>query len=780
MSARIRSMKSNNPKSNSIKIFTKTFTSNFMRSSDKSPNKNNEFGITRSTKFSDNNITNTLASSIRSISQFKSRKKEKPIFINLEDFHKQFILNKNKDNNTLLRMNTHNSRYNSIKSKFISINDYPKNNTIRLKKSLSPSFLVSSSIEKSRNLLINDKHRNEKSKENYSNSYFSSIFDNKNKNKTLHLEEISKISKKKKINNNTESISNDFQSNIFKNIFSPNNINELEPINKQKESNIKLNILNTIIDKSIDKSSNSNNIDSNTNQSIHSIKGKIAEKRTNYYLGRNKISLNDQLAYPCFNSYLFARAKRYENVDQFMYKTRLMVLDKYIQNVNKNTYLKQMTLNENTFEKQMLNQRTLELMKKLFFSYNTTLDQYLKYLGKKFREMNEENERLKQNIIKICMDIDQMRQQMIRGLTLIREGYAIKFFLMCVKNHTLSIEKFKEEDIEDIENERLKLNENFYLISNKSKTKNRKNSRKSSLYFNKNLRKFGFFSSHKNVKLNDSNSFNKEDNNNTNKINLETYKSTHNVLKKAKKKFSPFVFDSIEEFFEHFDAISTKLNLLIKQNNDKYANIKYLKLELLSITKSTEGQRKECMILGNKIELYEQNLENLKLKNKKLSAQLDGYIDNKFQTDVKLTLVLRNIYNIYNNIKKYFEVKSIKKDDVITFGRQLYLKIIEDFYLKLTNNVLEVKRKYPIEYEKIKLQMEKRKKEAAFTLFQKLLSQKIIIKIDAVLKRSSKVIYQRFRKTNDYMKYYKSQKNKKKEKKKTKMELFFEYLDDKE
>ena len=223
-----------------------------------------------------------------------------------------------------------------------------------------------------------------------------------------------------------------------------------------------------------------------------------------------------------------------------------------------------------------------------------------------------------------------------------------------------------------------------------------------------------------------------------------------------------------------------KLNLLIKQNNDKYANIKYLKLELVSITKSTEGLRKECMLLDNKIKLYEQNLEILKLKNKNLSSQLDGHIDNKFQTDVKLTLVLKNIYSIYNNIKKYFEVKSIKKDDIITFGRQLYLKIIEDFYLKITDNVLEDKRKYPIEYEKIKLQMEKRKKEAAFTLFQKLLSQKIIIKIDAVLKRSSKVIYQRFRKTNDYRKYYKSQNNKKKEKKKTKMELFFEYLDDKD
>ena len=780
MSARILSIKSNISKNKTIKIFAKTVTSNFMKSSEKSPKQTTEFVITRSTRFSDNNITNTLASSIRTISQFKSRKKEKPILINLENYHKQFILNKNKKNRTLLGIytqNGYNSKNNKIKSKYLTINNSDLFKVIKLKKkSLTPSFFTSSSIEKSRNLLMNNQYNKEKFKEFHSNSYFSSIYDKNNQNKTLFFEEISKISKNKKFNSNSNSYSNDFQSNIFKNNFSPHNINDLEPIKMQKESSIKLNILNNIIDKNLNSKYN----DSNINQNINESKINNKDKKINHYIGRNHITINDQLAYPSFNSYLFARAKRFENNEQFMYKTRIMVLDKFIKNVNKNTFLKQMTKNESIFEKQVLNQRTLELMKKLFFSYNKTLDQYLRYLFRKSREMNEENERLKQNIIKISMDIEQIRQQIIRGLTLIKEGYSIKFFLMCVKNHTLSLKDFDGEDLEIIENDRLKLNANYYLINKKNK-KDKKGSKKNLLFNNKKKRKFCMFPSEKNLNLNNLNSniFYKDDNNNDQNI-LENHKSSLNVLKKKPKKSSYGVFDSVEEFFGHFEAISTKLYLLIKENNDKYISNKYLKLELISITKNTEEERKDCILLGDKILIYKQNLEILKIKNKKLSEKLNHHMDNNYKSDVKITLVLKNIYRIYNNIKKKYNVKNIKKEDIITSGNQIYLKIIEDFYLNITNKVLEDKERCPKQYEILKMQIEKKKKEDAFILFQKLIAEKIEIKIDAVLKRSTKVICQRFRKTNDYRKYYRNQNFLKKEKPKNKMELFFEYLDDKD
>ena len=87
MSARIRSIKNKVTNNKNTKIFSKT-SSNFMKSLEKSPKLNKEFCVTKSTRFSNNNITETIASSIRTISKFKSRKKGKPIFINLDNFHK--------------------------------------------------------------------------------------------------------------------------------------------------------------------------------------------------------------------------------------------------------------------------------------------------------------------------------------------------------------------------------------------------------------------------------------------------------------------------------------------------------------------------------------------------------------------------------------------------------------------------------------------------------------------------------------------------------------------
>ena len=778
MSARIRSIKANIAKNKNTQIFSKTMTSNFKKSFDKSPKKSNEFGMTKTTGFSDD-LTNTIASSIRTISKFKSMKKEKPIFLNLEDFHKQYLLNKNKDNDTILGIytqNGYNTLYNNIKLNYINNARTLNNRSIKLKKkSASPSFFGSLSTKESKNRM-----QNKKNKDNQSNSQISSFFENKYKNKTLYLNEISKISKNKI--NNTNSHSNNYsdeyyQNYAFKNIFTPSESNEFDPILKLKKynkdlnaiSNINTNILNTNYIK---------NTNSNYNFNISNSKNSMNEKKKikkgmkfNYYNGRNALNLNDQLAYPSFNSYLFARAKRYENTDQFMYKTRLMVMDKYIKNVIINTHLKQLTLNENTFENQTLNQRSLELKKKLFNSYKKTFDDYLKFLFLKFRKMNEENEELKQNIIKISIDIENMRQKIIRDLNVIKEGNSIKFFLMCVKNHTLSVNKFAKEHIEIIENDKLKLNENISLISPKTKKTDRKNSRrKNTIIFLNKIKKIQTHSSGKSLTLK-GNPF--SNNNNYKRL---SNNSLINSLNDETKGVPLTIFNSVEEFLDNFDTISSKLDLLIKENNDKYANLTYLKMQLSNITKSTEGQRKDSILLKKKIKEYELNLEDLKNKNKILSTELNSHLDTKNKNDVKIILVLKKIYSIYINIKKYTDISYIKKDDIITFGRDI-LKVIENFFLNMLDKVYKDKIKYPTEYEQFKLLLDKRKKQDAFIIFQSLLAQKIEIKIEAVLRRASKVIYKRLRKTNDYQKYRNANKSKKKERKKTDIELFFEYLD---
>ena len=90
---------------------------------------------------------------------------------------------------------------------------------------------------------------------------------------------------------------------------------------------------------------------------------------------------------------------------------------------------------------------------------------------------------------------------------------------MCVKNHTISLEKFNEEDIETIENDRLKLNLNYY--SNVLQNKLRQSNRLNSIYFRNKKKKMQIYSSEKNIIM-------KNDNEK-----VDSPKSTENVLLKG-------------------------------------------------------------------------------------------------------------------------------------------------------------------------------------------------------------------------------------------------------
>ena len=88
----------------------------------------------------------------------------------------------------------------------------------------------------------------------------------------------------------------------------------------------------------------------------------------------------------------------------------------------------------------------------------------------------------------------------------------------------------------------------------------------------------------------------------------------------------------------------------------------------------------------------------------------------------------------------------------------------------------KIKTKKPYKYKIFKLELDKYKKKNAFYNFQRLLAEKIQIKIDKVLQKANKIIYKPHKKTNDYKKEIKKQKVVKKEIKKSDLEIFDEYL----
>ena len=449
-----------------------------------------------------------------------------------------------------------------------------------------------------------------------------------------------------------------------------------------------------------------------------------------------------------------------------------MILDKYLKNINKNNYYKQLTANENNIENEDLKKRNLELTKKMLSSYNSTLDEYILFLNKKLRKMKEENETLKERKAQYNKDIEKIKQKIRKDMNKIKEAFSIKYFLICVKNHTIFTEKFKQEDIEEIENDKKKLKEDYYLTSHKNYKKEYK-TKKNSKILNSPIKKIIHCLSDKEVNFKNNALIDE------NKGNLKSHLSSISILNKKPKKVLITVMNSVEEFFDHFEAIASNLNNLIKISNDIYSNNIYLKLELdkciinNNILKNIEHNK-----VNSQITIFEQKLNILKKKHQKILNQYNQLKDNKFKNEIKIKLVMKSLYLIYNNIKNKYNISSIDEDDLINFGDKIYLKKIEDFFFKMMDKVSKDKIKYPLDYEVIRQKIDKRKKKEAFFTFQRLLAEKIQIIIDTVIKKASKVIYRRMRKTNDYREYYKNFSTiQKVENRKNDIELFFELID---
>lgn len=763
MSARVRSIRTNITKNKNTKYFSKTITSNFKISSPKSPKNNKEFLLTRSTRFSDNNLTNTLASSIRTISKNKFRKKEKPLCLNFDDLHKQFLLYKNNENNIISSIYKNNN-YNKNNIKYLSNIHSRNNNVMKLKKkSTRQSFFFSLDEPKSRNNYYNNQYQ---TYSNVASSILNNIYDNKSKILYRRNNNIT-------INSNSNYSEEYFNNNNIYNclIFSPKQLKEKDPnfkLNKKKSTKIKNTkfIINSENNKCL---RNNNSKDINDEMHLTDGNNKISQF---YYRNLNRMSLNEQLAYPTFNSFLFSASQRKENKLQFLYKTRIMILDKYLKNINKNNYYKQLTANENNIENEVLKKRNLELTKKMLSSYNRTLDEYILFLNKKLRKMREENEMLEDRKAEYNKDIEKIKLKIRKDMNKIKEAFSIKYFLICVKNHTIFTEKFREEDIEEIENDKKKLKEDYYLTSHKNPRKEYK-TKKSSKLLNSPIKKVIRYSSDKEVNFKNNVLID------ANKVNVKNYNSCVSISNKKPKRVSITVMSSVEEFFEHFEAIASNLNNLIKLSNDIYSNNIYLKLELdkciinNTLLKSTEHNE-----VNSQIALFEQKLDILKTKHQKILNQYNQLKDNKFKNEIKIKLVMKSLYIIYNNIKNKYNISSINEDDLINFGDKIYLKKIEDFFFKMMDKVSKDKIKYPLDYEIIRQQIDKRKKKEAFFTFQRLLAEKIQIIIDTVIKKASKVIYRRMRKTNDYREYYKNFNTiQKVENRKNDIELFFELID---
>ena len=742
MSAKIGLLKSNIIKNKSTKLFFKTMSSKFFHKA-KSPMIMTDVTWTKSTtKFSDNNLTKTMPS---------SKYKEEPLFMSLQDFHKKFILNKT----------------NSFKIDYqTNCNSDKKKKVINLRKySFSPSF-NSSSTEN--NMQRNNIKTKTKNNQNFNKTHTNSFFKFYNKNE-----------ENKEGNGKTTNIFN-----RKKKIYYTNNLKTMQNNQIQSElfdSEIKKN--NKIIRNShiFKMNNNFNNKDffssreKDINNEIH-FKNKGKDEKIKLYYDRNAPKIIDKFAYP---NYHFS--ERIETLKEFYYKTKINIFNNYRKYLNQNTYLKHEVKVNFEIEREILRERNIQNFEKLYAIYKKSLEEYIQFLHRKYREIQDLNESLIKNKFKMKFENEKIKSEIIRGMNKIREGFNVKYFLTCVKNHTLSPEKFSPEDYKEIQQERLKLNENYYisLIRKKKKRNSYRRPNVSNIFLNNNqVQRLQEHSLTRKEKANNYLS-GKNMTNINDKIIKNFSKRNTQILSISTIPKSFRVIDTFEEFIEHMDSLSSSVyNLIIDSTNKYYRNV-FLKLELEKISKKSTNQMNHFNYFQGKISLYEKTLHDLKSKNSILISNLNNLKEHRFQSDIKFLVVMKYIQKIYFNIKRENNsIINIKKEMAVSYNDNHYLKLIEQFLCKLLLKINNIKKRNPHDYKILKAKLNKLQKERDFNRYQKLLFEKVQIKIEKVLQKAEKVIFKRYRIINDYKKVHKISKIKKKEIKKTDLEIFEEYLDD--
>ena len=757
MSAKIRLLKSNIIKNRNANLFIKKI---FPKTNNRSKLNNitTDITMTKSTRISENNLTDILPSS----KYRSSMNKEDSLFTDLGDFHKKFLISKNNSINKSNLTNYYNSN-----------NTSPKKATAIKKNSITTPFYFSSSDVKSQikpiikkgslQLRNNDRIKSIK-------FAFPSLKDEKDENIFNNYKRINNFKVMKTLENNNfkPKLLNADYLKIKEQIFLHKNLNLFKNYSRLIQNNNNDNSSSTRY-KSRAFSFSEEVDNSKFNFFYNKVNNQKKKDKMKLYYHRNNANLMDKLAYP--NIYDL----KTENAQEFFYKTRIIIFYNYRKYLNNNAYLKHHVKKDFEFERELIQERNLQMFDKLFTTYEKEISEYFQFLYKKYRIIQDENEKLMKDKYRLMLEIDKLKIGIMKGMSEIRNGFAVKYFLTRVKNHTLSEENFCPEDLKEIREDKKKLSESYYQSLVKRRRSFKRQNTNSNISLNGNpVRKMLVHSL-------------------TKKFNRTTERELSNFVKNSKKKNSPKkitrnnekvkftkrfkVINSLEEFYEHLDFITNNVYNLIVESNDKYISNVYLKLELENLSKNISNNSNHSDYLQEQINLNENKLKELKLKNKLLVSNLNKLKAQQFQKDPGHLLLIKCIHKLYYNIKKENkEIIDINKDMVITFGERFYLKIIEQFFCKMLFEVDKIKTKKPYKYKIFKLELDKYKKKNAFYNFQRLLAEKIQIKIDKVLQKANKIIYKPHKKTNDYKKEIKKQKVVKKEIKKSDLEIFDEYL----
>ena len=441
---------------------------------------------------------------------------------------------------------------------------------------------------------------------------------------------------------------------------------------------------------------------------------------------------------------------------------RLQKFNEYSKEIRHEKYIKNFLGNELYFKQSEgdVSSQLLDITKfgkkttaNLFNSFYSTFHQYSKTLNRTldFETDKNENKILIEN--KLRNEIVRLNLKKEIMLNKITEFMEMKKFLLCVKNKTLDINKFTEEDkkkvLYDIERKKLIIND--YIIPKKksntliSKRRESKNNIGKTIII-----KHSHLLSNFNIRTNRRSST---------KIIYENH-------------YSPLIneniFNNVEEVHNQFLILNEEIKYMLTIYNKKKIEIEKLKATLRDINEENEVNliEKNKFINSQVLNKIEKKYV-LKERYHNLISTKNNILNSSFKKKDKLIEIINQkinlIFNYINlNYKKYSEKIIIKIDDIRN-PLINQLDFIEKILIELTDKINKLIKEQPDKYKEITKNIIIKVKHDLFLNNKKIQKEKYEKNIQNIQKRINKIYFLPIKKIQEKFPF--SNKNNKKNKK---------------
>ena len=415
--------------------------------------------------------------------------------------------------------------------------------------------------------------------------------------------------------------------------------------------------------------------------------------KKNNFLNSNQSNLNIISSYISNN-----KNKLIEHVFDFKNKIKSEIKLSYLLKYKKELIIKYINQRENNVDEYVQNINLLNKTKKYLDIFLRDYSNYTIYLYEIIKKETRINEKLQNKKIVLKNDSEKLKNNQKKLINVLEKLIINKFFLLCVKNNTINIDKFSLKDYNEIKNDRYILN---YRINESLGNLNKNNNnilnlkrKKYSSFFQNLITSKRFSTTMKNQ--------------NNNFLSMKTYKPKKNKL----------IFNSPEEFNLHIKSFEFRISELLNNYNNIQEQLKNYKLEYNNLLND-----KNLKIISEKLDFEEfslnQKFNEVKEKNIYLIKNLKHSKENNEKSKKNQKILLNKLIEIYNSLNKFVYIKLnnlySKKIDInycFTIEKQINKILLNDNYYKNTFNEEYFILKDKIENEnKIKMRKEKIKEK---------------------------------------------------------------------